>query len=117
MTAAFAKRAILKALSARGIATVTIEYDGEGDSGQIEDILGFDAKDNRVALNEPVGLALYRGKQATAYASLYEALDDFAWLLLAHFHDGFVDNEGGFGTIHIDVAQKTVLLDHSDRVI
>ena len=32
---AYAKRAMLKALRTSGIATVSIAYDGEGDSGQI----------------------------------------------------------------------------------
>ena len=88
---AFAKRAMLRALRARGIATVTIEYDGEGDSGQIGDILAYDAKQHPVDIERPVQLALYRGKAASEYDSLREALDDFAWLLLAHFHDGFVE--------------------------
>ena len=114
---AYAKRAMLRALRARGIATVTIEYDGEGDSGQIGDILACDAKQHPVDIERPVQLALYRGKAASEYDSLREALDDFAWLLLAHFHDGFENNEGGFGTIRIDVAKRSVILDHDDRVI
>ena len=35
----------------------------------------------------------------------------------AHFHDGFEINDGGYGTIRIDVAKRTVILDHDDRVI
>ena len=113
----YAKRAILRALAARGIASVTIEYDGEGDSGQIDGILAYDSKEQPVAIDRPVRLALYRSKGTSDYASLREALDDFAWLLLGHFHDGFVNNEGGFGTIRIDVAKRSVFLDHDDRVI
>jgi len=114
---AYAKRALLKALRTRGITSVSIEYDGEGDSGQIDGILAWDAKDKPVDINQPVRLALYPGKPASDYGSLREALDDFAWLLLGHFHDGFVDNEGGFGTIRIDVAERSVILDHDARVI
>jgi hypothetical protein len=114
---AHAKRAMLQALRKRGIATVSIEYDGEGDSGQIGDIRALDTKERPVATNQPVRLALYRHKQPNDYASLSEALDDFAWLLLGHFHDGFENNEGGYGTVEIDVAERSVILDHDDRVI
>jgi hypothetical protein len=113
----FTKRAILKALSARGIASVTIEYDGGGDSGQIGDISAYDAKRRPVDIERPVQLALYRGKAASEYDSLREALDDFAWLLLAHFHAGFENNEGGYGTITIDVGERSVTLNHDDRVV
>ena len=36
---------------------------------------------------------------------LQEALDDFAWAVLDAYHDGFENNDGGFGTIVIDVAE------------
>ena len=62
---AFAKRAMLWALSARGIASVTIAYDGEGDSGQVGDILAYDATQHPVDIERPVRLALYRGKRRT----------------------------------------------------
>jgi hypothetical protein len=114
---AYAKRAIVKALRTTGIATVTIEYDGEGDSGQIDGIAAWDAKEQPVAIDRPARVALYRGKPASDYTSLREALDDFAWLLLGHFHDGFVNNDGGFGTIRIEVAKRSVILDHDDRLM
>jgi hypothetical protein len=112
-----AKRAMLKALRARGIATASIEYDGEGDSGQIVGIFASDAEEKPVALDRPVRLAFCRDKAPRDYGSLREALDDFAWVLLGHFHADFEVNDGGFGTIRIDVAKGAVLLDHDDRVI
>ena len=67
---AYAKRALLKALRKRGITIVTIEYDGEGDNGQIGDILAFDAEKRAESPDEPCRLALYRGKAPSDYASL-----------------------------------------------
>ena len=110
----YAKRAILKALRERGIATVSIAYDGEGDSGQIGDIDAFDAKKKPVSTDQAIRLTLYRGKEPSDYASLHEALDDFSWVLLGHYHAGFQDNVGGYGTIRIDVAKRSVILDHND---
>lgn len=111
------KRRLLKALRARGIARVQIEYDGEGDSGQIGEITAHDARGKIVALNHPIRLALRDGERPTRYGSLGGAIDDLAWTILGHYHDGFVNNDGGFGTISIDVAEATVTLDHNDRVV
>jgi hypothetical protein len=71
-----AKRAVLRALRARGIALVEIAYDGEGDNGQIGHICAFSAKDKKVDIDQPVRLALYDGQKPTRYASLRDALED-----------------------------------------
>jgi hypothetical protein len=106
-----AKSALLKALAARRIATVEITYDGEGDSGQIQDIVAVDIGNARVPLDRQVTTALSDGKEPT----LSEAIDDFAWTVLQEYHGGFENNDGGYGTIAIDVAKGIVTLDHNDR--
>jgi hypothetical protein len=111
------KRVLLKALAARRIATVEITYDGEGDSGQIQDTAAFDAGNARVPLDRPVTMALLKGKEPTRYQTLSEAIDDFVWTVLQEYHGGFENNDGGFGIIVIDVAEGTVTLDHNDRCI
>jgi len=110
------KASLCAALKTKGIAKVSIEYDGEGDSGGVNDIQAFDQKQQPVSLDDPVALALHNPEEPTTYASLYEALDDFAWTALGLYHDGFVDNDGGFGAITIDVAKSTVTIDHNDRI-
>ena len=57
-TFAHGKRVLLEALASRRIALVEIEYDGEGDSGQIEHISAVDAKDQPVATKESITLTL-----------------------------------------------------------
>jgi hypothetical protein len=110
-----AKRALLRALRKHGIAQVEIRYDGAGDEGQIQDIRGFDAEGRLVP-----SLVIRSSKLPLAPGSggrqqtLHENLDEFAWSLLGHYHDGFYDGDGGFGTITIDVAKRTVTLDHDD---
>lgn len=109
------KSALLKALAARRIATVEITYDGEGDSGQIQDIVAVGVGTSRVPLDRPVTMALLEAKEPTRYQSLSEAIDDFAWTVLQEYHGGFENNDGGYGTIVIDVAKGIVTLDHNDR--
>ena len=110
-----AKAALFAALKASRVVTVSIEYDGEGDSGQIETILPQNARGKPAKLRGSVVLDLHG--QAKQHTSLEEALDAFAWAVLRAYHDGFENNGGGFGTIDIDVPKGTVTIDHNDRIV
>jgi hypothetical protein len=109
-----AKRPILAALKRAGIANLEIAYDGEGDSGQIGEITASDRDDKPVPLKGSVLLDL-DGTQRSY--GLTEALDAFTWEVLSLYHDGFDNNDGGFGTLSIDVHKGSFTLEHSDRVI
>lgn len=49
--------------------------------------------------------------------SLDHLIGDFAWTAVRHFHDGFENNEGGFGTLTIHVHTGRVKLEHNDNVM
>lgn len=95
------KDALLEELSRHGIAIVIVHYDGEGDSGQTEDIEAFNSTSDTMDLAGP----------------LRRKINDFTWGVLDIYHDGFVNNDGGYGELTIDVAARSVRLDHNDRVI
>ena len=107
------KRRLLKELGRSRIVSVTIAYDGEGDSGQIEDISAYNAAGKLTKLDRRVRLSASHSEPI----ALYQAIDEFAWELLAVYHGAYYDNEGGYGTIEIDVASGRVHIDHNDRVI
>lgn len=109
------KARLCKALKEQGIASVTIEYDGEGDSGQIGDIAARSSDNKPLDIEAPITLAIHKPKTPTRYASLSDALDDFAWTVLQFYHGGFQDNEGGFGTLTIHVSDGKVTIDHNNR--
>jgi hypothetical protein len=112
-----AKAKILAALKRTRAATITVEYDGEGDSGQIHDVAAQTRHGKPAKLPPgPFSLQLYDGAQSS-YPSLEDALEAFAWQVIGVYHAGFENNEGGCGTLTIDVANGTVTLDHNDRVI
>jgi hypothetical protein len=110
-----AKAVLLDALKASGIAVVTVEYDGEGDSGQVNNIVACDASCNPAEMRGSVVLEL--GLRPCSYESLVEAVEAFTWEVLVLYHDGFENNDGGFGTVTIYVVTGKVTLDHNDRVI
>lgn len=109
-----AKQALLAALRRTRAAIVQIAYDGEGDGGQIVDIRACSARKRPVKLFGSVVLDL--DETPESYDSLDQALDAFTWAVLDVYHAGFENNEGGFGTIDIDVAKGTVSIDHNDRI-
>lgn len=100
------KVAVLDALRAASITSVSVEYNGEGDSGQVDYIVARKG-DSDV---DPATTTLSAGR------SLHDEVDDFAWELLDVYHGGFENNDGGQGQITIDVSAGTVTLDHNDRI-
>ena len=85
-------------LMGHGIAQVTAEYEGYGDSGNIEDVTV-----------QPAGIALPD--------DLCTKLGDFAWSVAYHQHPGFENNEGGYGTLTWNVTADSITLDHADRYV
>jgi hypothetical protein len=93
-----ARSELLPQLRGLGIAQVIAEYEGYGDSGNIEDVTV-----------QPAGIALPD--------ELCTKVGDFAWSVAYHQHPGFENNEGGYGTLTWDVAADSIALDHADRYV
>lgn len=112
-----AKTILIAGLKSIGANQVLIEYDGEGDSGQIHSISAFGAADEPVELNNACPIAIGEDDSRRPYDTLAAFLDDFAWDLLRQYHDGFENNEGGYGTIEIRVPDAAITIDHNDRFV
>ncbi|RTL68660.1 MAG: hypothetical protein EKK41_15105 [Hyphomicrobiales bacterium] len=111
-----AKRRLLAVLKRHGIALVEIDYDGEEDNGQILSINTYTAASEPIRIDKPVRLQLGTDDLARKPRPLHDVLDDFAWMLLREFHEGFEDNDGAFGTIKIDVPERRIYVDHNARI-
>lgn len=112
------KAAILDAARALGIAHIDVSYSGDGDEGQIQDITAWRAAQGQalaLAVDITAGAPLVF--EGTCHANLHTLIDDFAWDVLAVHHNGFEINDGGEGTISIDVCAGTASLERSDRCI
>ena len=112
------KTALFAVLSAAGITSVDVTFDGYGDSGQIESI---DAKADRADTVLPdvtVTLAIigWRDTDPTERTlPIREAIEHFAYDCLAQTHGGWENNEGAFGTFLFDVAKQSITLDYNQR--
>ncbi len=87
---------LLAELRALGATALEAEYDGYGDSGNVEDITTVPALPN---------------------ASAIPGLADFLWSVAYAEHPGFENNEGGGGTVTWDLAADRIDLDHYDNVV
>ena len=87
---------LLAALRALGVASLEADYDGYGDSGNVEAI---------------------RTVPEVAKADEMEGLADFLWSVAYAEHPGFENNKGGGGTVTWDVAADRIDLDHYDNFV
>ena len=113
------KVAILTALAAADIASVIVNFDGAGDSGQIEDVSAFadDVPVELPATNVEIATPVWDGTGCeTRNLHLREAIEQFAYDLLEETHDGWEINEGAYGEFSFDVAGNTIRLDYNERV-
>ena len=93
-----ARSELLPRLRALGVTEVIVEYEGYGDSGNVEDVTV-----------QPAGIALPD--------DLCTKVGDFAWSVAYHRRPGFENNEGGYGTLTWDIAADSITLDHADRYV
>jgi len=88
-------------LQAAGYSHVVMKYDGQGDSGQVEEVIGY--KNGDIAALDEVFI---------------KKLDILAYDILEHYCPGdWVNNEGGFGQITVHLSgDADVELEFSQRV-
>ena len=117
VTRAHNKNLIFAALAEIGIHRVTIDYDGSGDSGQIEGIEAWDAANEKIPLpsSRKVQLASENPDQPVGDIGLEAAVEELAWDYLYDNHSGWENNDGAFGTFVFNVPGRTITLEHNER--
>ena len=112
------KAVLFDSLAAAGIETVTVIFDGYGDSGQIERI-DVEAGERTVLLpSDRIDIA------RTTWGSpeierqtqtVQEAIETLVYDFLRQVHSGWEINDGAYGEFTIDVAERTIKLDYNER--
>jgi hypothetical protein len=112
------KQALFAVLTAAGVAHVTVDFDGYGDSGQIEDIAFKSGEENLPAhAGEAVlQVASYGQEPGPRTFDVRSAIELLVYELLEDDHGGWELNEGSFGTFTFDVAEGAITLDYNERV-
>ena len=113
------KTALFEVLAAAGIATVVVEFDGYGDSGQIEDIVARRADGDVIeppTVDIEIASPTWDGAAIECRTlPLAEALETLVYDFLRETHPGWENNDGVYGEFTLDVASRSIGLDHNSR--
>jgi hypothetical protein len=105
------KAAVFDALAAANITRVIVEFDGEGDSGQINGVIVFrdrasaDLPATTVSLRQ---LSWGATEPVTTNSDLHEAIERLCYDYLEESHGGWENNDGAYGEFHFDVVERSV---------
>ena len=117
------RQPLLTALTALGITELVVRYEGGGDSGDVAEVtvmpetimpqLAIEQITHRYVITD------YRDNQYHYHAeerqlSVNEALHDFALEWVDVYHSGWENNDGGSGTVTIQVANNRFQLEHTE---
>lgn len=113
------KADLFAVLAGAGVVTVTVAFDGYGDSGQIEsvDAISKDGVSRELpATSIMIRRALWGEAEPTSEEmTVAEAVERLAYDLLGGAHPGWEINDGSYGAFVFDVAAGTITLDCNVR--
>jgi hypothetical protein len=112
------KTALFDALAAAGITTVIVNFDGCGDSGQVE-MIEAKAGDDVIPLPTvqiEIASAVWGSTTIDRQTRpLEEAIEILVYDVLNQNHGGWENNDGAYGEYTFDVAERTITLDYNER--
>jgi len=112
------KAVLFDALSAAGITSVSVSFNGESDSGQIEDITAYPNGDQHRLPD--VQLSIQRvewgtGKRDSHQSAMRDAIEQLCYDFLEQEHGGWENDDGAFGEFTFDVAGRSITLEFNGR--
>ena len=114
------RAAVFDALASTGIREVIVEFDGEGDSGQIEHLQASDANGVVALPDRTVEMASAPwdcSELVTRREPIGEAIETLCYALLSEHHGGWEINDGSYGLFTLDVPKRTIELTHHERYV
>lgn len=105
------KGAVFDALTTATITQVLVEFDGEGDSGQINSVTAFRGEEPVEVPETKVRIQNVAWGDTAPVAmesTLASAIETLCYDYLEERHGGWENNDGAYGEFHFDVAQRTV---------
>lgn len=92
------RAALLTELRAIGVTNIVVQYEGYGDSGNVEDVV---VAPDKVTLTD----------------ELRRRVEDFGWDFAYSLSPGFENNEGGYGKLTWSLEADKIDVSHSNRYI
>jgi len=115
------KTILFDALTTAGVLVVTVDFDGSGDSGQLEAPAAFDAENNEIeipAIEIVVKVVDFdTGTASEQTTTVKEFIETLAYELLEQLHGNWEDGEGAQGEFRFSTAEQTITLDYNERYV
>lgn len=92
------RAALLSELRALGVTSIEVQYEGYGDSGNVEDVV---VTPDAITLTE----------------ELRRRVEDFGWDFAYALSPGFESNEGGYGELTWVLEVDKIDVSHSNRYV
>ena len=114
------------------VSTIEVDFEGCGDSGQIEAVDYTDA--NGKGIDEAyLDKVIVKGSEKTSYhqwdekkkemvlteareGNIREIIEEICYDKLGASHGGWEINEGSYGTFYFDVSTRKVRLEYNERI-
>ena len=112
------KSAVFEALAGIGVTSVKVEFDGEGDSGQIHDVVAQAGEGLLELPSTPItvhSIAGHNDELRASEATLPDAIEMLCYNYLAQEHGGWENSDGAYGEFHFDVRARSIRLDFNER--
>lgn len=118
------KTVVFDALAAAGITGVTVEFDGYGDEGQIQDISSYSGESvaelptTSVTFHDVTRVWRARHEEIIEKVEqrpIAQAIGDLCYAYLEQRHGGWEINDGSFGHFEFAVAPRTISLEINQR--
>jgi hypothetical protein len=112
------KDRLFDALTAAGISHVTVTFDGEGDSGQIESIAAWSGE---TAVDFPATEIAYaaltwdKPEVELRQLSLADVVEQLAYDFLGDTHGGWENDDGACGEFCFDASARSIHLEFNER--
>jgi len=108
------KSAVFDALASLGITSVRVNFNGEGDSGQIEETVAYQDKQPTQIPNLNIDfhrIGWGNSEATTSPSPLHEAIETLCYDYLSQEHGGWENNDGGYGDFVFHVSDRRIELD------
>jgi hypothetical protein len=112
------KALLFDVLAPAGITTIHVEFDGEGDSGQINGVAAFCGDEPATLPNTTIAIQTVSWgatEMQTVQSTLEKAVENLCYDYLEQAHGGWENNDGGYGEFRIDVAKRSIELEFNGR--
>ncbi len=112
------KAVLFDALAPAGITSIHVDFDGEGDSGQINGVSVLAGHQPAQLPATQVTLHQLRWGETDSTPTeftLAEAIETLCYDYLEQEHGGWENNAGGYGEFNIDVVARSIELEFYSR--